>query len=138
MKRILNILLIIAVLGCSKEELELHQTVLAQAGAFHFGVELPANELGSIGDVYINTNAMSYQVKTSTGWGDAHELNKSERSRFHIGEGFPAESLGYKGDFFLNTQTGFLHGPKPYQSSWRNVHDQYKGVWLLPMTNNEK
>lgn len=131
MKRILNILLIIALVSCSKEELELHQTVLTQSGTFHFGMELPTDELGNVGDVYINTNAMSYQIKTSTGWGDMCELNQSQRGRFHIGEGFPAESLGHKGDFFLNTQTGFLHGPKPYQSSWRNVHDRYKGIWLI-------
>lgn len=79
------------------------------------GSSIPAAELGTDGDFYIDT--VSYRIygpKQNNSWGNGVSLiaPAAENNSILNGNGAPTTTLGKTGDFYLDTTSYKLYGPK--------------------------
>jgi hypothetical protein len=88
----------------------------------HAGDGTPDNELGEIGDYYLDLQSGDlFGPKSEDGWGDSISLIGPEGqqgepgedgTRIYSGSQPPDNSIGDPGDFYLKTDTYDLYGPK--------------------------
>jgi hypothetical protein len=86
----------------------------------HAGEGTPDNNLGEIGDYYLDLDSgILYGPKNDdNGWGEGLNLVGQEGpagrdgNQIYAGTEDPDESFGEIGDFYLNTDTYYLFGPK--------------------------
>ena len=82
----------------------------------YHGTLAPDNELGVIGDFFINTEQrLLYGPKTIDGWGLPGLLRGYS---VLSGTGAPLMTLGMPGDYYIDITSGYIYGPKVGADVW--------------------
>src|SRR5699024_5922339 len=86
-----------------------------EGGAWFSGEGDPAEEIGNVGDFYLDEETGDYYKKTDEGWEKKGDLNGNDGDNgedgatWLVGEDEPGEDEGNIGDLYLENDTGNVY-----------------------------